>query len=267
MTPTGAVYVARDAGGTAVLFEAGDELIELGRPNHPQSPRWTRGGQFLIWNENRRLWLRQVVTRQTVEVSRRSGNRSNEVTTLGDVVYWNRDFQLFRFSTQFRKGITATTQLTAPSVSWWNQFPRADGAEVVYRKTTPCCADEQRAIARRRRGGGEEILADFGGEGVDVDRDYQTAGGWIAFTRPRPGGGRDVWRRTPDGLEQQLTISGAGVIDALAPNGDVMVLEGRSRVLYAVSGTFSVVGSALGESVFLGGAWFVQIGNTLFAVA
>ncbi len=87
--------------------------------------------------------------------------------------------------------------------------------------------------------------------------------GWVAFTRLGTGGQLQIWRRSPAGVEEQVTFFGdSSRVNGLSPNGEVMFLHGR-RYLSRLEGSAIDVSSALGVAFWQEGAWWVMLGRSL----
>ena len=106
---------------------------------------------------------------------------------------------------------------------------------------------------------GDPLIPQYPGE------TYQVGGGFVAFTRvSMTSGARQIWRRSPAGVEEKLTPFAAdSVIDAVAPDGKVAVVTGGQTRYLAIDGTAPPlrVGSELGRPRFLPDALYVVIGN------
>lgn len=87
--------------------------------------------------------------------------------------------------------------------------------------------------------------------------------GWIAFTKPDISGVPHAWRRSPDGVEEQISfLSGASLLDAIGPGGQMVFRVGNSRYFVpAGSTTAKAVGSTNGRVVWRDGRFVVILGN------
>jgi hypothetical protein len=270
LTPAGAMFTTRAQGVNArpTLYDwRNGTLINLGSPDSSSSLKVT--GNYAIWNESNTLYLRDLVAGSTVTAATSAGNTQNDVAANGDVVYWSYpDYSVWRY----RGGVA--TQLTHDnSTTLWNTYPVTDGTNVVYRKHSPCCSGQTYAIAMYGASG-EVILVPARSVEVTPGRDYQAANGWMAFTRPSPSGPRQVWVRSPAGQETQLSFFGSfSSIDALAPDGQVVFLNGNRLYLAGpglpasdIGAQFGAVYPRLSSSYAQNGQWFRAIGRTLFRV-
>jgi hypothetical protein len=175
----------------------------------------------------------------------------------GDVVY-RASNQIFRA----RSGVS--TQLTS-DVGISNHWPATDGVNVIYSKGTGAGT-----IITLYDTAGEHLLAS--GAAVTSNRGYRVVNGWVAY----PKGGQ-LWTRSPTGQEVQATaFSSTGAIDALGPNGEIVVVNTvinpgisfykRRFVAVPTYGTPREIGSGLGSPFFQNGGLFITIGRSLFQV-
>lgn len=105
-----------------------------------------------------------------------------------------------------------------------------------------------------------EPLAD-----LQPGRGYAIAGGWVAFLRASATtGARQVWRRSPAGLEIPIApFATDSTIDLLAPSGDLTAINAGTRYLGAAGGPPLHVGSALGRPLFLADGLHIVLGRTV----
>ncbi|XXT15077.1 hypothetical protein WME94_32995 [Sorangium sp. So ce429] len=104
---------------------------------------------------------------------------------------------------------------------------------------------------------------------------YQLHAGYIAFLRGSVGS-EQVWLRTPTGEQRQLSFFATASRlddpptrlghDGISDTGEVMFLNPPKRYLAAPGAAPREVSSHLGHARWLDGAWYVVMGNTLFAV-
>jgi hypothetical protein len=196
-------------------------------------------------------------------VSANAGNIDNDVAANGDVAYWapnaTGQYNIYRY----RQG--SSTPITNDTVLW-NTYPRTDGSSIVYRKTPPCCGNPNSALMLYQTS--EITLTANVQYELQPGRDYQVSNGWVAFTKPGTGGQRQVWRRAPNGSQEQISFFGSSsTIDALASNGEVMFVSGSRRYLVPVGAPAIEIGSSLGRSFWQNGSWYIVIGRTLFQVS
>ncbi|WP_437302626.1 hypothetical protein [Sorangium sp. So ce388] len=104
---------------------------------------------------------------------------------------------------------------------------------------------------------------------------YQLHAGYIAFLRGSLGS-EQVWLRTPTGELRQLSFFATASRlddpptrlghDGISDTGEVMFLNPPKRYLAAPGAAPREISSHLGHARWLDGAWYVVMGNTLFAV-
>ena len=123
-------------------------------------------------------------------------------------------------------------------------------------------------------------LSDPGGEitlGSDLLKDlqpgddYEANDGWIAFVRPDAASSRQIWRRSPAGVETQVSALGrSSTIEAMGPAGEIVFTSdasGTERRYRARAGEDPTeVSSGLGQAIFVDGVLHVMMGSTLFRV-
>jgi DNA-binding beta-propeller fold protein YncE len=269
LTSHGAMFVALEDDNilTAKVYEWRDgQMLEFGFPNSTWS--LLVNGDYAIWDEGTTLYRRDLNLGVTVTVDTDVGNTDNDVAANGDVAYWDgSSYEIHRY----RNGVS--TQLTNDSVLW-NTYPRTDGINVVYRKTSQCCNQENGEVAVYTSAG-EVVLDSFRNSWPYPPADYDAAGGWVAFTRFGAGGERQVWTRDPSGTETQASPSGTSArIVELNPNGAVM-FQTEAGVLYLARPGFAPVdfGASFIDGVVKGrgnyvfwqdGRWFQALGGSLY---
>ena len=205
--------------------------------------------------------LRNLDTGVNTIVSEAAGNWQNDVAANGDVVYWGSAYQIFRYRQD------STTQITSDA-GLWNTFPRTDGTNIVYRKHTPCCVNQEYQIAFYGASG-EIILTSPGPQEPAPGSNYQVNNGWVAFTKPGPGGQLQVWTRSPSGQLTQVSYFGtSSAIEALGPNGEMAFLNAKRYLSISPYDTPPVVISSTtaGRSFWQNGDLFLTLGRSLFQV-
>jgi hypothetical protein len=270
LTPTGAIFVAQ---GDNVLsagvydWRGSGAPIAFGLPNSAAS--LTVAGNYAIWTGQQSptytgeiiLFRRDLVPGTTIEVVDHAvGNWRNGVAGNGDVTFWGTSdgYNIYRY----RNGIT--TRLTNDT-NLWNTYPITDGINVVYRKHTPCCFEQTYALTMYGESG-EVILTPPRTQEPAPGTDYAARGGWIAYTRPGSGPELQIWVRSPQGVNSQLSFFGSSSwIDALSPNGELTFVHGATRYLAAPGREAVQINSRLGQGLWQDGQWLVVIGRSLFA--
>ncbi len=225
-------------------------------------------GDYLVYisNTGGGARLRNIVT-QTDE----SVPGYGDVAINGDVVFIKSD-EVFRY----RGG--ETEQITHTETDGIeNRQPVTDGINVVYTRVP---FDPEQKSTWLYNSEGESVLLARGSISS-----YAVNNGWVAFVRTGQTGVGQVWVRSPDGFEEQISFfSRSSTIETMAPNGEVMFFkneDGRySRYLGIPRGTVEpepaerinwhwTPQTCLYESDFSyyqDGQWYVVIGRTVFAV-
>ncbi len=219
-------------------------------------------GRYAIWKKNQGLTFRDLQTSMNVTATADAAGAS--VAPNGDVVFGaGGDYQIRRWSGGM------TTQLTADS--YRNLSPLTDGIHVIYKRlqaggTAPA------SLMLATADGGVALDMNGGALPVSPGRTYQLAGGWIAFVDVW-GGARQVFARDPQGTATRLTSFGPpvllgtdAVIDAMSSGGEVMVVRGERRYLTAPNRAPCKVSAGSGESWWMGDAWHLSLGRSLFRV-
>jgi hypothetical protein len=97
-------------------------------------------------------------------------------------------------------------------------------------------------------------------------RDYQVAGGWVAYTDTGNLGQLHVFTRSPAGdLTRHTDLGSSSSIDRVAGNGELMIINFGRRYFSRGTGLLEISSDA-GHSHFLAGSWYVVIGRALLAV-
>jgi hypothetical protein len=244
---TGGVYDWRDGG-----------LVECGLPNAPDSLRVK--GTYAIWSGEvgheytgtgqSSLFVRDLVDGRTTVVAADVGNTNNDVAPNGDVVFWGRDYQIYRY----RDG---TTTRLSDDTQAWNTYPVTDGQTVLFR--TLLFAPFGFTITAHDSGG-LTTIAQPREPAPQPGADYQVINGHVAFTRPGVAGAAQVW---VDSRQVSDFASSSG-IDLLASNGEVTFANDGS--VYLVRGTAPPVPFPLpsGRRFHDGSQWYVALGSCLF---
>lgn len=111
-----------------------------------------------------------------------------------------------------------------------------------------------------------ELLPGGTGPELSPGVNFQVANGWVAYTKPGTSGQLQVWTRSPEGIQSQITHFGDDSrISALAPNGEVMFRHGR-RYLGRSGQTPIDIDSGLGTVFWQQGQWWLTLGRSLFKV-
>lgn len=262
LTPKGAIIIAQDNGSRLYEWRDGSFAnIDFPNSNNYVNSKYSLKviGNYAIWNMEKTLILRDLLSGTNTIVSTNTGNTANDVATNGDVVYWAYDYAVYRYS-----GGT-TTRLTNDS-TLWNTYPLTDGINVVYRKHTSCCDNQTYAIVMYGNSG-EKTLASARSQEPNPGFDYQLNNGWIAFTKSGSDSKLQVWVHSPSGQETKLTFWGtSSSIAALSPEGEVTFINGNRMYLSGPGLNAIEIGPSLGRSFWQNGQWYVTIGRSLFRV-
>jgi len=224
---------------------------------------------YAIWWTAQDGLIRRELTSGTNVSVPGAANTGNDVAITGEVAFWNSTpYEIFFFDGDM------TTQLTNDGGgSIANSYPVTDGINVVYRRQALPAAPPDASI-RLSDPGGEITLASHvtrGIGGLEPGEDYQVNDGWIAFVRPDAAGSLQVWRRSPAGVETQVSAFGSSSrIESMGPSGEIVFTSdatGTSRRYRApVGGPPTDIGSALGRSIYIDGQLHVMMGSTLLRV-
>jgi hypothetical protein len=140
-----------------------------------------------------------------------------EVAANGDVIYSGTGVNIYRWRSCFTLAPTARE----PD-DLWNTNPFTDGANVVFTKEAPCCSNRAHSIVIDD-GSTQRVLRPAGTSAPLPGRDDAAAGGDVAHTAEDSSKSLQVWRHGPGG-EQQLTVFGGSArIDAVLPDGTLLL--------------------------------------------
>ena len=144
------------------------------------------------------------------------------------------------------------------------------GGGVLYLRRSRATAGAQfKEDIVLNQNGTEVVVATYPDDVAKPGEDYDASDdGWIAFTRPDLAGVPHVWRRAPDGTEQQLSLlAAASRIDAIGAGGQVVFRLGNRRYHVAAGSTTArEVGSSLGTAVWRDGRFLVLLGSKAFEI-
>lgn len=264
LTSTGAIYVHGSASNNvfpfAWLYEwRAGVLTQLTGLNSAQSLRIA--DNWAIYNLGSSLWRRDLGAGASTLVTSSAGNWRNDVAANGDVVYWGQDYNVYRW----RAGITQA--LTAfPSGGLWNSYPVTDGINVVYRAHTPCCGTQTYRLVVHDGTQPSYLTAGTTAE-PGPESGYAVAGGFVAYAAEDATGTLQIWRHGAGG-GQQLTFFGSDSrIDAILPDGTVLLTQQQKRYRARPGQALQLMGSALGRVIVRDGLPWVLIDRTVLAVS
>lgn len=96
---------------------------------------------------------------------------------------------------------------------------------------------------------------------------YAAAGGYVAFMSPDAGDVGQVWRRSPAGsLEQVTQFGSSSAVDALLPDGSILLRNAGRRYVARPGAALVAVGSALGRPAAVDGRFLVLFDHTVLRV-
>ncbi len=220
---------------------------------------------YAIWSSLSAAPIRRELNTGT-NVTLPAVGTASDVAPNGDVALWSSapyEVHLFQDG--------SATQLTNDGDgTLGNVFPVTDGAHVVYARTPIFPASGTSSI-RLSASAGEIVLASNVTGGLVPGDDYEVNDGWIAFVRTDAGNVKQIWRRSPAGVESQVTVFGSSsTIEAMGPAGEILFMSsavGTERRYRAVAGEEPVdVGAGLGRAIFIDGVPHVLMGSTLLRV-
>jgi hypothetical protein len=159
------------------------------------------------------------------------------------------------------------TQLaTTPGMPGYQLLPVTDGNDLVFNVYgSDGNADYRIALYAN---GAVQHLGQPGGFWFTPPKAYQVNNGWVAYTAAVNGVGQ-VFTQSPSGVAtMQSVYNSDSVVDALAPTGEVMFINGGNR--YRRQGSAlpeQITSSTLGVAVPGCDGWYVKMGGTLFQVS
>lgn len=275
LTSTGAAYGSRGAtplclgdelevyewhgSGAPVLIDVSCTLGALGNWGIP-------AGDFAIRRAGFTVTRRNLATGATVDIMVPGGAGGTAVGPNGDVIATedvpDKGVGTTRF-TRWRAGVVTDLGST-PYTGLRNQL--TDGVNVIFHKGIVGTAAH---LALFTAAGEVDLNADRSSQFLPWSH-YAVAGGWTAFVRAGPSGVFQVWRRSPAGVEEQLTpFSGSSTIDALAPTGHVTVIAPSpgtpgARYLGEPAAIPTRISSSYGHARFLPDGLYLAMGRHVF---
>lgn len=224
-------------------------------------------GDFIVWWDSgsasggpTALYRRDVVAAQSQVIALNANSNAHDLAADGTVAYLMPDGIHW-----FHDG--ADTLVAAEGDRQYTD-PVTDGQRALYAFATGIPEERRHSLAYHD-GTAETVFID-NEQLTDYrfpPRDYQIVNGWIACTRPGTLSDKQVWRRDPAGAQQQVTAFGTrSVIDRLAPDGTLTILNNGRRYLVYLDGTLRDVGSEIGRAFAIDGTWYLAVGNTLLRV-
>lgn len=263
LTSSGALYVHGSVGNDvypyAWLYEwRAGALTRLTGLDSAQSLRMA--GNWAIYNLGSELWRRDLGTGVSTLVTAAAGNWMNDVAADGDVVYWGQDYNVYRWRAGSTQALTAN-----PSGGTWNTYPVTDGTNMVYRTHTPCCSTQTYRIVVHDGTQPSYLTSATTAEPSPVSG-YTAAGGHVAYAAEDATKTLQIWRRGPGGVEQLTFFGSSSRIDAMLPDGTVLLTQQQQRYLARPGEALRAIGSALGRVIVRDGLAWVIIDRTVLAV-
>jgi carboxypeptidase family protein len=220
-------------------------------------------GSFAIWSSSGGVLRRELTAGTNVTVV--NGPTNADVAPSGEVA-WNSGapYEIFLFQGGMNVQFTDDG-----GGELGNTSPVTDGINVVYRRLPIPLAPP--FSIRLSDAGGEITLSSGLDRAPDPGREYQVNDGWIAFVRPDLGNVRQIWRRSPTGVETQASAFGlSSTIESMGPDGEIVFTSDatgvtrRYRALVGASPTD--ISSGLGRSSYIDGQPHIMMGATLLRV-
>jgi hypothetical protein len=173
----------------------------------------------------------------------------------GDLLYVQQTgsaYSLFRYSNASSTKVTTDLFDPAPKA-------KTDSTSVAYSQASP-----PTTVRVSSPNGTSDIV----NVALSSASDLAIASGWVGFMRKSVTSGvRQVWVRSPSGVESQISLFGTdSILEFLSGIGEVMFQNGGRRYLGSPSSIPVDVSSALGRAVHECGAWYIIMGNTVFQV-
>jgi hypothetical protein len=263
LTPSGALYVHGSVSNSvypyAWLYEwRAGALTQITGLDSAQSLRVA--GNWAIYNLGAELWRRDLGAGVSTLLTATAGNWANDVAANGDVVFWGQDYNIYRW----RNG--STQALSAyPSGGLWNTYPLTDGMNAVFRRHSPCCGTQTYRIVVDD-GTQQSYLTPATFAEPNPGGGYAVAGGYVAYAAEDLTKTLQIWRHGTGG-EQQLTFFGSSSrIDAILPDGTVLLTQQQKRYRARPGQALQAIGSALGRVIVRDGLAWVLIDRTVLAV-
>jgi hypothetical protein len=200
------------------------------------------------------LWLRDLGAGTSGIVSVIS--EVGDVAENGDVAFAGGN-DIFRF----RVG-TVQRLTNDPPGTVVNRQPVTDGINVVYSKD-PTAGPSAGRIAMHD-GTTETLLTPPAARPLPGTT-YAAGGGFVAYAMEDALGTRQIWRRGPQGDRQLTVFAAPSAIDAMGPDGTVILNNSRTGRRYRATpgSALQDAGAAFGRVIQRDGRFLVVIGNTV----
>lgn len=256
----GKAFVVENNGA---VFTAGGALYEWYN-NTLDSIGITQGafeaaGNYVSWNNNKNLYVRNLASASTTLIATNSGNVSNDVAANGAVAFWDDNYNIHLY----KNGLTTT--LSNNDNNKWNIYPVTDGNYVVYRKTDPCCQVPD--VSLYLNDGAQNIeLTDLGMGSSLYNLAYTKVNNkFVAYCAFDLIKNTQIWLRDSLGHSTQVThFASSCTIENLDDAGDIMFISDGKRYFAPRNGDIRFISSAIGQAYSVDSTWYVSIDNALF---
>ena len=187
------------------------------------------------------------------------------VAASGEVTFWTSNpYEIF-----IHDGSMAVQLTDDGDGDLGNIYPVTDGIHVVYQRTTVPLTQGTASIRLSDSAGDITLASNL--SSPEPGLDYQVIDGWSAFIRPDAGNARQIWRRSPGGVESQVSAFGtSSTIEAMGLGGEIVfkndAVGSERRYRASAGGSPEDIGSGLGRSIYIDGELHVMMGATLLRV-
>jgi len=199
------------------------------------------------------LWLRDLLSGVSIPIDGADYSSNADVAANGDIVYEREGAILL-----WRNG--SGRVLTDSGAD-----PVTDGRNVVYQKVT----GSGWRVAMND-GSAETLLSDViptGSGWPNYRLNYAAAGGNVAYVSPDPTHVLQVWRLGPGAAQQLTFFSSPSYIEALGPDGTVILTNNLSRYRAVPGAALERIGHAQGQVFYRDGGFIVCLGRAVLRIA
>ncbi|MFL5618817.1 MAG: hypothetical protein ACJ79A_10565 [Gemmatimonadaceae bacterium] len=181
-----------------------------------------------------------------------------DVARNGDVVYRG-----LNGVARYRDGVNSLIAPDGPTS--FNTSPVTDGGNVVFQRRSSGSAVIELWLFD---GTSLSSLSALSSAAAQVTRsDYAVNAGWTAFSKNDASIVRQVWTRSPAGVQRVVsTFGSSAAIEAVAPDGSVVFTSADVRYFARPSEPPVRIGKAWGTALWRDGRFVVLLGNAAFAV-
>jgi hypothetical protein len=243
LTPAGAAYI-RQPGNTLTA-----ELIEYpgGSSLGSASPTSLKvKGPYATWTAGLAgFYWKNTLTGARGQISD-AVNDYNDISESGAVAYsTSGSYQVYLDGKQLSTGPQR------------NFYPITDGTITVWAKEDSIAGSD---------GVTEFLLSKAHPQfSLTPGRNYQLAGGWLAYTDIGNVGQTEIWLREPSGNRKKISFLGTkSWIDRLSPHGDVLFSNEKTARFNTRYLNNLDLGNFIGDPYFINEQWYVAVGPELF---